>query len=119
MNAPPHMFKAIVSASLISLSIAGCSNPLPSSTVTSRYVPGLSCNDVAGFAQNVATQRSQGVDLLDQFDAIEDNYSDNPQAVDALKGIARGIYRTGLKNEPPASVGAAYQRECALTNKTR
>lgn len=107
----------VASAVLISLSIAGCSTP-PLSTATSRFVPGMSCNDVASFAQNVAIQRSQGVGIQVQFDAIEDNYSDNPETVDALKGIVRAIYlETGLRNEAPAAVGAGYQRECALMSE--
>jgi hypothetical protein len=89
---------------------------LASATALAGYVPGMSCSEVGGFAQQVVEQKSIGVTLKEAVVGLRQSlgpeYRDTKRA---LEKIVRAIYGTKtLSTAAPEEVAAAYQRACEM-----
>jgi hypothetical protein len=89
---------------------------LGSGLALAGYVPGMSCSEVGGFAQQVVEQKSIGVTLNEAVAGLRQSLGPeygNTQR--ALEKIIRAIYGTKtLSTATPEEVGAAYERACEV-----
>ena len=85
-------------------------------TAFAAYVPGMTCEEVRGFAQVVSEQKLLGENLKDQIVGVRQSLgSEYKNTKHALEIIVRAIY--GIKNlsaATPEAVGDAYERACKL-----
>jgi len=86
--------------------------------MAAEYVPGMRCDQVGGFAESVAAQKSLGDTLKEQIDGMRQSSPDYPHARHALEMIIRGIYASrALGTASPEAVGKAYERTCMALSR--
>jgi hypothetical protein len=84
--------------------------------VFADYVPGMSCYEVRGFAQQVVEQKAIGVDLKEAVTGLRQSlgpeYRDTKRA---LEKIIQAIYTTrSLSTASSEEVATAYERACKV-----
>jgi hypothetical protein len=79
------------------------------------YVPGMTCEQVGGFAESVAEQKALGLSLRKQIIGMRQSIPNYPDTQAKLAKIIRAIYGDpALGSAPPEAVGKAYERTCML-----
>lgn len=81
-----------------------------------EYVPGLSCEEVGGFAEQVALMKMQGETMEDQIGGMRQSIPGSTDTQAALEKIIRAIYadNAAVGKAPAERVGQAYERACRL-----
>jgi hypothetical protein len=80
------------------------------------YVPGMSCHEVGGFAEQVAEQKSIGVTLNEAVVGLRQSLGPEYRgAKRALEKIIRAIYSTkALSSATSDAIRDAYERACEV-----
>ena len=109
---------AAISTSLSVIFFSAYALAAPTDFAAIEYVPGMSCQEVGGFAQSVATEKDQGSSLAEQMREMRQSIPGYQNTQDALAKIIQAIYTNSqLSKASPTDIQRDYERACELASK--
>lgn len=109
---------AAISTSLSAIFFSAYALAATADFMAIEYVPGMSCQEVGGFAQSVATEKEQGSSLDEQIQEMRQSIPGYQNTQDALALIVRAIYTNSqLSKASPSDIRRDYEQACELASK--